>query len=921
MKMIVVVSLFLFSCFDKVSATSYFVDITNGSDNSNGLTPSTAWKTIAKVNDSKFLPGDFIAFKRGECWREKLHISSSGEKGKYITFGAYGNGSKPKIVGSEEFLGKVGDWTCQGKNVWCRLLESECKTVIFNNNCVGVNENGLINLGKYKNGYIDSKYDWYWELNHLYVYSENNPAHYYSSIQASQRSHSIFIQSDTNYVRLENLDARTANWAVISIAGCHNVVYDCCVSQNWYAGIYISKTGCYNEISNCEVLHTCREENQAITIEGHYTLIAHNKIHDNYNEGIDVYLGATHCEIFNNFVDNINYYAVGIYVDGASYVDIYGNFVTRSSWGIAVADEKRLGVSNVNIYYNLCLDNYNGVRIQDGGSNFYILNNVVYGGFSWGLNIRGNCSQTYIYNNIIYDSQSNRTSGTLNVEESKGVVIDYNCYYIDNLMDVFIQYEGKPYNINQFSSYQSINHQDLHSIAMDPKFIDKEKGDFRLADDSKLINSGLDVGLNEDCAGNVVPSGIGVDIGAFEYVIQNDIVPPIGTVTINNDEDVTYSSNVLLSLCGKDDDRELDSNALMTFSNNCQEWSLPEQYSPRKIWTLIPGSGEKTVYVKFRDAAGNWMAEVAEDKIIYEESQSKNNPPTGSVSINSDDYVTSSHSVFLTLFAIDDGNELDESGLMTLSNDGETWSVPEPYATGKIWTLSPGEGEKTVFVKFCDAAGNWMTAPAQDRIYYEASEITCDDPQNLRPVSATASSELLPRYSKKNAFDGNPLTAWSAFSLVKKDQFITLDLGEMKRLSGLNMYASRMFGTDFFPTDFGIEISRDNSTWASIGKEWGYTPPFQPPYADKWEFDGFDCRYLRINVTKSKTLFLFLHLAQIAEIELYGCDIEDDIPLITGQASAVSASQKKLDKIIIEDSIDTNQGELTTPGKPEVRFE
>ena len=52
-----------------------------------------------------------------------------------------------------------------------------------------------------------------------------------------------------------------------------------------------------------------------------------------------------------------------------------------------------------------------------------------------------------------------------------------------------------------------------------------------------------------------------------------------------------------------------------------------------------------------------------------------------------------------------------------------------------------------------------------------------------------------------------------------------LDLGEMKKLSGLSMYASKMFGTDFFPTDFQIQVSRDNNTWASIGSEWGYTPP------------------------------------------------------------------------------------------------
>jgi hypothetical protein len=43
---------------------------------------------------------------------------------------------------------------------------------------------------------------------------------------------------------------------------------------------------------------------------------------------------------------------------------------------------------------------------------------------------------------------------------------------------------------------------------------------------------------------------------------------------------------------------------------------------------------------------------------------------------------------------------------MSFSNDGVTFSAPEPYQTTKGWTLSPGDGEKTVYVKFFDGAGN-----------------------------------------------------------------------------------------------------------------------------------------------------------------------------------------------------------------------
>lgn len=79
------------------SAVTYYVDATDGSDLNNGLSPETAWKTIAKVNTSVFLPGDRVLFQRGEVWREQLNIASSGTPTAPITFGAYGSGLRPLI--------------------------------------------------------------------------------------------------------------------------------------------------------------------------------------------------------------------------------------------------------------------------------------------------------------------------------------------------------------------------------------------------------------------------------------------------------------------------------------------------------------------------------------------------------------------------------------------------------------------------------------------------------------------------------------------------------------------------------------------------------------------------------------------------------------------------------------------------------
>jgi len=72
-----------------------------GDDRNDGKTPSAAWRTVARVNTQAFAPGDQILFARGGEWRECLIPTSTGTAARPITFGAYGNGPKPKFWGSD----------------------------------------------------------------------------------------------------------------------------------------------------------------------------------------------------------------------------------------------------------------------------------------------------------------------------------------------------------------------------------------------------------------------------------------------------------------------------------------------------------------------------------------------------------------------------------------------------------------------------------------------------------------------------------------------------------------------------------------------------------------------------------------------------------------------------------------------------
>ena len=148
------------------------------------------------------------------------------------------------------------------------------------------------------------------------------------------------------------------------------------------------------------------------------------------------------------------------------------------------------------------------------------------------------------------------------------------------------------------------------------------------------------------------------------------------------------------------------------------------------------------------------------------------------------------------------------------------------------------------------------------------------NPRSSGPLPRQHRVNYSPLYSKDNAVDGNPSTTWSTlFSFFKKDEFITLDLGEIKRISWFTMQAaSTLFGTDYFPVNFTIEISSDTVTWDKISTEQGYAPPLQSTHSDSWDFKGLECRYIRVYITKAKNILFFFKMAQIAEIEVYGCN-------------------------------------------------
>ena len=177
--------------------------------------------------------------------------------------------------------------------------------------------------------------------------------------------------------------------------------------------------------------------------------------------------------------------------------------------------------------------------------------------------------------------------------------------------------------------------------------------------------------------------------------VLRDTVVPTGSIDINSGVVYATSQTVTLNLSASDGSGS--GVTQMSFSTDNTNWTTPETYAASKTFTLPSGDGNKTVYVKYFDKAGNVS-------LVYSKSITLDTvPPTGTLLINHDATYTNSTAVTLNLTGSDQTSGLDQ---MRFSQDGGlTWTAWENFAATKSLTLSPGDGTRTVQSQLKDKAG------------------------------------------------------------------------------------------------------------------------------------------------------------------------------------------------------------------------
>lgn len=107
--------------------SKYYIS-TIGNDAADGLSETSAWKTIEKVNTAILQPGDEVRFRCGDKFSGELILRQSGSEQLPIIISSYGNCEMPILTGSI----KVTDWSTEQNGQFSARVAQPVYQLYFN---------------------------------------------------------------------------------------------------------------------------------------------------------------------------------------------------------------------------------------------------------------------------------------------------------------------------------------------------------------------------------------------------------------------------------------------------------------------------------------------------------------------------------------------------------------------------------------------------------------------------------------------------------------------------------------------------------------------------------------------------------------------------------------------------------------------
>lgn len=427
---------------------TFHVD-TTGNDTNDGLSPQSPWRSLDKVNTATLRPGDKVLFKRGDIWRGQLR-PQNGRDGAPITYGAYGEGAKPRLLGSVS-RNDPQDWQHEGSNIWTATklpLALDVGNVIFD-------DGKSVGIKKWKQADLKQPGDyWYcadsWQVK---TYSEKNPAELHQSIELALRRH-IIDQGGRNHVTYENLALYYGAGHGIGGGSTHHIVVRNC-DIAWIGGGH---------------QHT-RPDGKPVRY-GNGIEFWENA-HDNLVEGCRIW------EIYDAALTN-----QGLNTNTQANITYRDNVIWNSEYSFEYWNRPQASTTrNIRFEYNTCVNAGFGwghaQRPDPNGRHLMFYSNPA------------TTTEFFVRNNIFY----NATDSALRLWKdwnTDGLTMDRNCWF--QPAGTLMLFRALAFTAAQFADYQKQTGLDAHSLLVDPKFVDADHLDFRLATDSPARNLATDGG-------------------------------------------------------------------------------------------------------------------------------------------------------------------------------------------------------------------------------------------------------------------------------------------------------------------------------------------------------------------------------------------------------------------------------------------
>ncbi|HXM95860.1 MAG TPA: right-handed parallel beta-helix repeat-containing protein [Candidatus Dormibacteraeota bacterium] len=486
----------------------YYVDARNGDDGNAGTTPAAAWKSLKKINDTNFLPGDHILLKSSSIWEGQLWPKGSGTKGQPIKVGMYGGDVKPVINGG----GKVEDTV---------LLKNQEYWEISNLEITNTATTRAVRRG------VHVALEDYGEAHHIYLRSltihdvngadsvKPNGGISYTSAWKDKPSRFVDLRVEDN--EIYHLDrSGIFGWS------------DGWVRSKWYPSLGVVVRG--------NLLHDIGGDG-IVVVATDGALIEHNMVgHANQrSEGYNVAIWSWSAD--NTVVQFNEAYGTKGQRDGEGFDsdwnsrntiiqynyshDNDGGFLLICNEGGHNSNEN-VGNTGTIVRYNISQnDRARGINIAGPVKNSLIYNNTIYVGPDHLVDLllfsdwHGWSEGAYFYNNIFYVAGTARFSYGIS-RASDGAYVSASGFgkSKDNLFDSNVYYRVE------------IPANDPHALTVDPNLVAPGQGTigrlslpgYRLQPMSSATRSGKFIENNggHDFWGNAAPSCGGTDRGASQ---------------------------------------------------------------------------------------------------------------------------------------------------------------------------------------------------------------------------------------------------------------------------------------------------------------------------------------------------------------------------------------------------------------------